>query len=155
MPQTTIAVIVFLTVALCAATIAFFTMRSKVDKMCQLCESMRTKWAQTHAICEKLETVALWFLDRKNMTLENTGSWVTPWLVVGKEKPDEKKLSEAWAEMYAHREEIIEALYNANLKALRTFAADKENNFDEIDFTKTGNPVKPEKALRRKTRERA
>ena len=135
MPQTTIVVIVFLTVALSAATIAFLTMRSKLDSMCQLCERLRDKWAQTESLCRKLETIALWFLDRKNMTLENTGSWVTPWIVVAKQDPNAAaKLADFWAEAYAHREEIAHELYEANLAAMRKFADEqhKEKTREEI-----------------------
>ena len=39
---------------------------------------------------------------------------------------DTAKLSEIWAEMYAHREELAEALYDANLKAMRDFAEEKK-----------------------------
>lgn len=104
-----------------------FWTRGNVEALKEVNQKLRDKWAQTESLCRKLETVALWFLDRKNMTLENTGSWVTPWLVVAKKDPNAAaKLADMWAEIYAHREELAEALYDANLKAMRTFAAEEK-----------------------------
>lgn len=102
--------------------------RGNVDALKDVNLKLRDKWAQTEALCRKLEAVALWFLDRKNMTLENTGSWVTPWLVVAKKDPNDiAKLSDAWAAMYAQREEIAHAL----LEALRQWDKEREANWAE------------------------
>lgn len=114
-------------VALVILIITNLWTRGDLEQLKDLNQRLRDKWAQTEALCRKLEAVAMWCLDRKNMTIENTGSWVTPWLVVAKQAPnDTARLSEIWAEIYSHREELAEALYDANLKAMRDFAEEKK-----------------------------
>jgi hypothetical protein len=104
-----------------------FRTRGNVEALKEVNQKLRDKWAQTEALCRKLEAVAMWYVDRKNMAIENTGSWVTPWIVVAKQDPNEiAKLSDAWAAMYAHREELAQAIYDANLKAMRAFAEEKK-----------------------------
>ena len=121
--------------ALALLVIANWMTHGELKNLRDLNERLRDKWAQTETLCRKLDVIALWFLDRKNMTLENTGSWGTPWLVVAKKDPnDTARLSEIWAEVYAHREEIAHELYEANLAAMRKFADEqhKEKSRKEI-----------------------
>lgn len=114
-------------VALALLVVTNWMTHGELKNLKDLNERLRDKWAQTEALCRKLEAVAMWCLDRKNMTLENTGSWVTPWLVVAKKDPNAAaKLADTWAEIYAHREELAQALYDANLKAMRDFAEEKK-----------------------------
>ena len=113
-------------VALVILVITNWMTHGELKNLRDLNVRLRDKWAQTEALCRKLEAVAMWYVDRKNMAIENTGSWVTPWIVVAKKNPNDiAKLSDIWAEMYAHREELAQALYDANLKAMRTFSQEQ------------------------------
>lgn len=128
MPQTTIELIVLLNVALCATIIAFLFMRSKVNQVYQLCLNLSSQIIQVRTLAKKLEAISCWFLDRKNMTVDCTGTWPTPYLVVAKKDANEKELSEAWAAIYLQREELAQALYEASLKAMRAFHAEEQNS---------------------------
>ena len=135
-------------IALALLVITNWMTHGELKNLRDLNERLRDKWAQTESLCRKLETIALWFLERKEgMTLENTGSWATPWLVVAKKDPNDiSKLSDVWAAVYAHREELADAIFDANLKALRTFSHEQEH-----DEEKTRKEIYEEKkALRRK-----
>ena len=122
-----IAYLVFSAIALVVILIMNLLNREDIKYMKDLYMRLRDEWTKTATLCQKLEAAALWFLARKNMTLENTGSWVTPWIVVAKKDPNAAaKLADIWAEMYAHREELAQTLYDANLKAMRTFAEEKK-----------------------------
>lgn len=142
-----IAYLVFSAIALVVILIMNLLNREDIKYMKDLYMRLRDEWTKTTTLCQKLETVALWYLERKNMTLEPTGSWVTPWLVVAKKDPNDiSKLSDVWAAVYAHREELAEAIFDANLKALRTFSHEQEH-----DEEKTRKEIYEEKkALRRK-----
>lgn len=133
-------------VALVILIITNLWTRGDLEQLKDLNQRLRDKWAQTEALCRKLEAVALWYVDHKNMAIENTGSWITPWIVVAKKDPNAAaKLADIWAEAYMHREELAEAIFDANLKALRTFSHEQQHE------EKTRKEIYEEKkALRRK-----
>ena len=122
-------------VALVILIITNLWTRGDLKQLKDLNERLRDRWARTESLCEQVKAIALWYLERKEgMTLEKTGSWVTPWIVVAKKDPNAAaKLADIWAEMYAHREELAEALYDANLKAMRTFSDEQQKKkiYDE------------------------
>lgn len=118
MTPTTV-ITIFCGVLLVLCLLWFLEMRSKVNKMYELGERLRDKWASTQSLCQKLEAGIVYLLAEKGMHIESTGSWTTPWVVgsMGTAR-QRQEMEDAWKGMCQHREDLVKAIYEANMQTL-------------------------------------
>ena len=107
-------------VSLLILVVMVFQQRDNIASMKDLAERCLCKWSQTEERAKKMEKAIEWFLSRHGMKMEYTNfSW--DWNVVPVEDTDD-----IWKRMFAHREEIVYALYEANKKALKDWDKEKK-----------------------------